>query len=495
MPFKLSTYLALVILMLSGLQASAQQYCGTTEYSEWLSWYHDHKNELAFERGADTSWLYVPMTIHVVGTDAGNGYYPQEHCFRILCQLNEQYVDARIRFYLHELQPFVYHANSEWYEHNWQGGSEMILTTKLPARVNAYIVADPAGNCGYAWHDAIVMGKGCSGSGNTTWAHEVGHHLSLPHPFYGWEGESWNFSQPAPNTIDGSEVERTDGSNCHIAGDRFCDTSPDYLSNRWQCNNDGESLTIQKDPDGVSFRSDATLIMGYASDVCSSRFTEEQIEAMRANLQTEHDWYLQTDTPGTEIDDSEQITLIAPIDTAEVQFNQFSLEWEPVPNARYYAVQVAMSPSFPFYVFQRVVDGQTTMQIIDQLPNNRLLYWRVRAYNDWDHCLVPSQVQTGIFKTKNLTSTNQLEQNVMVSLSPNPVESGAPAMLNIFADEKLEALMSLHDAGGRLCQSQILKLSTGSHQVEINTSELAPGFYFLSIQNDKGTILKRVIVL
>jgi hypothetical protein len=488
-------FLLLVIFLLP-LSGSAQNYCGTTGYSSWLTWYHDNKSELALERGSDTVWLYVPMTIHFVGTDAGYGYYPKEHAFRIICDLNEQYEDAKIRYYLHPDQPFMYHANSYWYEHNWDGGSEMIQSTKLPARVNAYIVADPAGNCGYSWQDAIVMGKGCSGAGNTTWAHEAGHHLSLPHPFFGWEGNDWDFSQPAPQTVNnGILVERTDTSNCYDAADRFCDTRPDYLSDRWPCNGDQESVAIQKDPDGVSFRSDASLIMGYAQDVCSSRFTPEQIAAMRSNLQTEHSWYLQTDTPEPDIPAQAVASLIAPIDTAEVQFNDVTLQWEAVPNAQYYAVQIAIAPGFPFYIYNTVVENQTTLNITEGLPNNRLLYWRVRPFSDWDVCMDPNQVQTGIFESRNLTSTNALERSLLVNLSPNPIATGVPAQLQIISDEKLRAQLTIHDVRGRLYHSEELQLSSGQHQIEINNSEFAAGFYILSLQNEKGAIVKRFVVV
>ncbi len=81
------------------------------------------------------------------------------------------------------------------------------------------------------------------------------------------------------------EVEKMDFSNCYDSGDRFCDTRPDYLNYRWACAPDSLSVTVQKDPNGVEFRSDATLYMSYSLDVCSNRFTDEQIEAMRTNFQ------------------------------------------------------------------------------------------------------------------------------------------------------------------------------------------------------------------
>mgnify|MGYP000043822657 FL=1 len=85
------------------------------------------------------------------------------------------------------------------------------------------------------------------------------------------------FSEPAPETvlynytlfkdslildtliIDTAYVEKVDGSNCEYAADGFCDTPPDYLAYRWTCNQStGTSFGTMLDPNGESFKSDAT---------------------------------------------------------------------------------------------------------------------------------------------------------------------------------------------------------------------------------------------
>ena len=299
-------YITLVSLFLTTGMLNAQNntnWCGTTGKSPWLDWYHANKH--TFPESSDTNWLYVPVTLHIVGTDQGSGYFRLESAIRAVCDLNERFTDSRIRFYLMPGEEVIYLNNTSWYDHDWEGGAELINENKLPGRLNAFIVANPSGACGYSWYDAIVLGKNCSGQENSTWSHEAGHHLSLPHPFYGWEGFEWNYSQPAPATIFGDPVEKLDGSNCQTSGDFFCDTRPDYLNYRWQCNGDQESTVLLHDPNGEEFRADASLIMGYALDNCQSRFTPEQIEAMRWNLNTQHSSYLIADTPGPEIDDKQ----------------------------------------------------------------------------------------------------------------------------------------------------------------------------------------------
>jgi hypothetical protein len=471
------------------------QFCGTKGYSPWLNWYQDHKDELAIDRDIDTNWLYVPVTIHLVGNNQGGGYHPIDQAIRALCEMNKQYEPAHIQHYLFPGEPFVYHNNDSWYIHDWQGGSEMINSTLLPDRLNLYIVNDPAGNCGYSWQDAIVMARSCSGAGNSTWAHEGGHHYSLPHPFYGWEGKDWDFTQPAPLDWDGYQVEKMDGSNCYTSGDRFCDTRPDYLNYRWQCDTSIQSYVVQLDPNGTPFRSDASLIMGYSYDICSNRFTTEQIAAMRDNLNTEHIGYLQTTTPGALIPDT-PVNLVAPIDSAEVQYNNFTMQWDPIPNATFYNVQMSLLPNFAMSLFNGTVYDATSINIIKSIPNNRLIYWRVRAYSEWDLCHAnpAATLQTGVFKTRNLSATSELERVAEISLNPNPVMGGQPAVLNVNSNETLDVLFTINDAAGRLCSSQKMRMYAGDNQYDISTMNLNPGLYYVIIQTNRGTMVKRLAV-
>lgn len=470
-------------------------YCGTNGYSPWLTWYHEHKNSFADVRDADTSWYYVPVTVHIVGNDQGRNYYPQDEVFRIICEMNSQYESVRFRYYLHPTEPFIYHDNTSWFQHDWDGGAEMINSTMIDDRLNTYIVADPAGNCGYSWLDAIVMGSGCSAPGNSTWAHEAGHHFSLPHPFFGWEGHSWDFNNPAPQAWDNYPIEKMDGSNCYESGDRFCDTKPDYLNYRWSCTPEKESTVIQKDPNGVPFRSDASLFMGYSYDACSSRFTQEQIDAMRTNITTEHQSYLQVWEPGAEINDADHIKYISPVDSSIEQYNNVVLQWEPIQNALYYHVEVSTTPYFSLVFHSSVVYDNTTVTIHNNIPNNKTLYWRVKAYNNWDLCGPVGVVEPAIFKTRNLSATNELERVADISINPNPVPGGQPVLMKVNSSESLEILLTMHDASGRLAYQRQMEMYSGENTLEISTDNVEAGLYFVTIQTKKGTLVKRLAVI
>lgn len=505
---RLKFYFLLASLSMNIAAAFAQQpnnteWCGTKGLTPWFNYYRQNREAIAAERGnGDTAWLYVPVTIQITGTDAGSGYYPLEMAILSVCQMNEDFAQARVRYYLMPGDPVRYLNNSDWHNHEFDGGADLIQSNKIPDRLNTFIVADPAGNCGYSWYDAIVMSKNCSGPGNRTWAHEAGHHLSLPHPFYGWEGVSWNYAEPAPEVLGNepwsAKAEKMDGSNCYDSGDFFCDTRPDYLNYRWPCNNESESTVLQHDPNNVPFRSDGTLIMGYSSDQCGAVFTPEQITAMRSNLQSSaqggHLSYLQVTDPGPEIDDNAIVQLATPLDSQAVQYNNVTLHWEPVPNASFYTVEVFLFSNLTPRLYYQTVYNTTSVTITKGIPNNRTLYWRVRAHSEWDLCQPANEQQLGIFKTKNFSATNDLESAVLAELSPNPVVAGLSAKLQLTADENMDAVLTITDASGRQCQRQEVNLSFGENLVDIPTDGLQAGLYILSLQNEKGTILKRLAV-
>ena len=106
---------------------------------------------------------------------------------------------------------------------------------------------------------ATVVGSGQPGSpdivncfgnclyrNNTTVTHELGHYLAMPHTFYGLEG-SGNLSSTCGATATSGEKHPRSGiySNCASSGDRFCDTYPDYNSDRWNCGAGMQHLATQ----------------------------------------------------------------------------------------------------------------------------------------------------------------------------------------------------------------------------------------------------------
>ncbi|MCB0547238.1 MAG: zinc-dependent metalloprotease [Phaeodactylibacter sp.] len=473
------------------------------------------QNPQAHFRNMDTI-LYVPLTLHLVGQDNGSGYFGQYRLLDALCQLNADYEEANIQFFVEGEPRFL--PNSAWNNHgDVLEGAEMMFLNNVANTINTYFVTDPAGNCGYNLpYAGIAMSKSCSGPSDHTWAHEVGHNLSVQHPFLGWEGGvsydgsvPHNFNDPAPLTvtydytyfkdtlivdtliIDTALVELVNGSNCHIAADGFCDTSPDYISQRWNCNGNGQSSVEQTDPTGAKFRSDGSLIMGYSDDACQARFTPEQIAAMRANLYEEKPDYLYNQTPLAAVSTS-PISVITPQEDELVQYDAVYLEWEPLEHATHYLVQVSPVPSFSGALASEYLLTTNAITLPEALTLDRNYYWRVRGYNSHSFCNPATPTQR--FRTAQLTAANSIELVSNFRISPNPTASSSPIWLEFEAEKAFSANLKLVAPTGQVISSQAMEIQTGSNRFEIATETLAPGMYFLWVEGEDGRAVERVVV-
>ncbi len=486
-------YLFALVSLLSLNAARAQQpnFCGTPAVkSDWLIRYQ--QNPHAFPRSFDT--LYVPMTIHLLGTNSGAGYFPLTRVLDAVCSLNEDFAPTGIRFYIEGEINYI--DNSAYYEHETFGpGFDMMHEHNVENTINCYFVANPAGACGYSIYGlGVALGHNCMAADDNTWAHEMGHAFSLPHTFFGWEGISHSFSQPAPEEVDGVEVERVSGVNCAQSADGFCDTPPDYLHNRWNCNDEGFSTTRQFDPDSVEFRSDATFFMSYSLDACSSRFSDEQTAAMRANIIDERPNFLFDQTPAYPVPDSIGLTSPANGETIMTTTDAL-LSWEPTPNATHYFVQVSPLPSFGSLVFGGVVEGES-LQLTDLQPG-RKYFWRMRPFNKVFACT--SFAATKNFTTGTVTASEELETTVAdVRVFPQPASSSQNIRVAFQASEEKRLNVRVVNMLGVTVWEKELAAQSGINNFEIDAIARA-GFYALMIQQkdagNQGQIVRPLIVM
>jgi hypothetical protein len=165
-----------------------------------------------------------------------------------------------------------------------------------------------------------------------------------------------------------------------------------------------------------------------------------------------------------------------------------------VPNAEFYLVEVSNSPFFSVVFFSKLVYGTTAVNATKGIPNNRTLFWRVRAYSSWDLCNPTTAQAPAIFRTRNLSSTNELERLAEIVLAPNPVHSGTPMALSINSSESLDLLLTISDASGRNCHQNRTTIYPGDNLLEIPTYQLEAGFYFVSLQTTQGTLVKRLVI-
>lgn len=494
--------------------AQAPSSCGTpTIKSSWLKQYQQRSATSLKGLDKDSSLLYIPMTVHNVGTDEGENHTDILKVLDAFCTLNEDFAAANIQFYLKDGIQYI--NNAAFNEHDSvKTGGLFMKEYDVPNTVNTYIVKDAAGNGGYnlPWASSAVN-KAFINRKDHVWAHELGHQFTLPHPFFGWEGGvsyddsiPFDYQESAPEyvlanytifkdtlwgdtlIIDTVLVEKVDGSNCHIAADGFCDTSPDYLSVRWDCTREGVSETPQTDPNGVVFRSDASLIMSYAADDCASQFTPEQIAAMRSYLQEEQSDLIEEVINEAPIVDLPQLNY--PIAREAVPANAIDLSWEPVPNATHYVVQVGITSSFPGSPGN--FETTETSIRLPELPDNRRYYWRVRPYNLAYTCTDDSITES--FEVTGVTAIETIDGLEDLLIYPTVMAKGSPIKMELQTSQLLTAQVHVVDLTGRVLYTKDIKNSLGKQRLSIDTNTLSAGVYFVGINNGVGQTFERVVL-
>ncbi|RMG73988.1 MAG: hypothetical protein D6722_02965 [Bacteroidetes bacterium] len=229
---------------------------------------------------------------------------------------------------------------------------------RADSAVNVFVVQQAGGSgsigvIGYydLGRDWIVIQRDQIRPGNRTLAHEVGHYFSLLHPHFGWDGAAWDSvlhgNPPGSLAPDGlTPVERVDGSNCQTAGDRLCDTPPDYnLGLDWQqsCTYAGGAL----DPAGQVLDPDERLIMSYFSESCRRDFSPEQRQLMRADYLSAARNALRTAPPDTLSTVAPVSDLLQPAPGGLTDWaDSVQLRWSSVSGQAAYLVQVDRSPAF-----------------------------------------------------------------------------------------------------------------------------------------------------
>ena len=458
-----------------------------------VTWLRDfQQNPEKYPMTKNDELIIAALQVHNVGNDNGTGLFAWRQMLDALCQLQNDFADSDIQFYLSNGINEIY--NTEWNQHETFGeGSSMLWNESVDGLINTFLTSDAAGNCGYysPGPDATVVAKSCAGATDDTWAHEIGHFLSLPHPFFGWEGVDYN-----PSTLTSTyssdvftPIENVNGDNCAFAADGFCDTAPDYISNRWNCNDEEVYGSTFTDLNGEEFNVDGTLFMSYANDICAKRFSDEQITAMRANLEFERPEVILDNVTIEEISVGD-FTPIYPVEGETVPFNYVKLEWEPIEFATHYYVRASLEP-WGVTLFRGMTE--TTEFVLDELTANREYSFEVRPFN-WGY-FCAGYTEKVFFSTDETTAVNTIEGVESINIYPTLVQQGASINIDFATVNALTGVqVDIIDLSGKNVFYQDEQIIAGENNLVIQPSSLQKGMYFLRISSDQGSFAEKILV-
>jgi len=452
---------------------------------------------------------HVHIKYHLVGNTDGSGKFPIIRAINDLCVLNQDMSHADIQFYLKG------DVNMAINNTAWNTGTGGSTTTNPPQyslmpalnndlnALNVYQVQrirnEPnvlgvAVGAVAAFNNqgqpnpssSMILIKKGNGANDQTFAHECGHNLSLPHTFFGWEGENdYVCGEKAA-----SNKEKYDGSNCTTAGDKFCDTDPDYIWGGFNCSSTSNLNTcLQMDADSTTGYADGSNIMSYGFGCNNRAFSQDQINSMDYQLTNFRPGLISYTPTAQAVTTQATLNAVAPSPYDDVTFS-----WSAVPNATHYAIEINWSPGFTEALMKDMAIVQGTTFNSTALSNNRVHYWRVLAFNENSLCGSPTP--TANFTTSNFaTNTVSIEGVNNISIRPNITSSGRSVNLVVNATKDIEANLNIYNMQGQSVYSEAGQtFSNGTSVKTIETSNFAAGVYIVAIQSEGRMINKKLVI-
>ncbi len=491
-----------------------QQWCGSgTDFAggeaDLAAWANDYYT--LGKRATVNTKKYLPTCLHLVGNTDGTNQMRPSLALDLICDLNDDYRPHNIQYWLDSIDLKI--LNSTWNDPpagNSAWGSTMPTGTRKAAnRVNLYFHGGGAttGLCGRYTGNAVGSGSAtgldvvnCFGScltrNNTTVTHEMGHYNAMPHTFYGLEGTG-NFAEGAScgTRMTGTVAEKyaRTGGNCATAGDKFCDTYPDYNSDRWNCDANGESCQITS-ADGVDFKINGRNYMSYANDICADHpFTQNQEDRMHTFIQSQRATLMNIPRTGDTI--TAQTGLLTPTDGQSFcAATGINISWTPTPNAVYYILTIGRTANLSnnFLIEEVIVRG--TSYISTKLATNSTYYWRVRPYNKVYFCTTAQASVVRGFNTRCISGVESIKGLTGVSVVPNPVSEDRFSVA-IEAAEDFDSQVNLLSMNGQTIRSLGKHhISKGETNLEFNVYDIPNGIYIVQMQTETGVKAMRMVI-
>ncbi|MDQ3141732.1 MAG: M43 family zinc metalloprotease [Bacteroidota bacterium] len=505
----------LIILSLSLLvtfQLNAQQlkgFCGTNDADQLIIKERMLENRRFFEKNAlprTGAKIWIPITYHLYARTDGTGRLPARYVFDNLCSINLYFADQEIEFFIKEIRLT---NNTDIYDDPSSTlGSARIKSVMNQGKssVNVFVASkargsDPNVLAFYnGQDDYLVANKDYVNADGSILAHEIGHFLSLPHTFIGWETcqyKETDCPNPTPTlTCGGTLVEYVNRDklhangqkHCELAADGFCDTPADYNLGfghgpQGDCTYNG----CAKDPDGVPLNPDETIFMGYFID-CDDHFTQEQKDAMHRDYLSGSRAYLRIPVYNPKPLITESIIYIAPPKgSTHPGYDMVNLDWDPVANADNYLVEVATNIGFSLdlkWFFTKRTDT-----LITTLSPTKLYFWRVYAYNSNSFCKIPAftNFRTPSFKVASTDLSLEGIQIYYQELQHKKIE------MHITSDVSDKGSLVIYNLAGKKVAQRELVLKPGKETVEFSVPN--PGLYFYNInfQSNKKSSGKIIV--
>ena len=491
--------------------------CGVTyEMEQQLPVYSQKDVDLYYEAHPErNAAINIPVMFHLVANTQGEGRIKRRFVLNSLCRMNRDYAPHGIAFYLKD-GGFNEVDNSNIFNDAAQNGS-LIVQNKDGAAVDLFITsnADTGGlgtTLGFysPGGDYIIMRKQEMEDSTGTMSHEVGHYFSLRHPHSGWADSypidvfgdvvpftnipGWTYINNAGQEVvvpaTGAEVELMNGTNCNTAGDRLCDTPPDYLLG-FRSGFCGENFGVS-DPNSDPLVSQANLSMGYFGDCPKYVFSPQQVDRMKVNIDSPGRNFLDnTHTPNeNEITGELQITSPGVQETVET-YNGVEITWEGVENADNYLVEITnfADPS-DYYEY---TTSNEAIYVTDLEPD-KVYAIEVKPFNDAYFCY-PEVSLLPFFTGSTATAVEDPSFVSNFVVYPNPSNSNQNVIIDMTSEWSGLATLIMTNLSGQIVSTRSMQINNGDQKIIASEGgNLQSGIYFIRLATAQGNVTRKIVI-
>lgn len=478
--------------------AQERHVCGTSEadQAEMIRYIERFNSGVRHSDGLrDDDTLYFPIQFHLVANNVGEGRVRLIPVLKQFDRIRRDYKAVGMAPYISG--EFLHVNNKKIYE-DPANNAGTIIPKKVNNAANVFIVnsaqtGSQGTTLGYfqPGGDFMVMRQSEVSNVTSTFSHELGHFFSLPHPFLGWEPEQYNEAKHGnPLTItrhpiSNALIELMDGSNCEFAGDRICDTPPDYNFGFGAPSCSFNKIVLDYNKDTI--RTMPENYMGYFNGCSEYVFTPMQMELMRDNYFSNGRSYLRRDDAPSFIPMEGVFEFTSPENGHKFdEYNYAVLEWSEVSGASHYAVQLTSSG------FAKDTIVTEPYIVLTNLEAKKFYLAEVKPYN-LTNASIPST--TLEFLTGDDVSS-VIDESILSDLKvmPNPVNSGDAVNVSLHTSEDLDITYRMLDISGREVLSDTRALRSGMNNIRIETYNMESGMYIMQVDSEKGSIQRKVII-
>lgn len=492
--FSLRNLVFMLVLVLSfgTAQIQAQLQCGMSTADQLNLQPNDRP--LIGPRSAKN---YIPLQFHLFADDDGTGALDVGTVLNELKAINEIYDTVGFYFYLANGGDIPTISNTAL-TGGPSGYDDLIEGIRNDIALNVFISKDlfvssgkPVAGYYTPAKDFVAMDASYINDGETL-AHELGHFFSLPHTFFGWEDDPYDLTKHGnPVTITqapsyGVPVELVNKTNCTKAGDRICDTPPDY--NFGAARNGCSYNTVIKDPNGEVIPIMENNYMSYFANCPDFQFTEGQRNAMRNNFALPSRNYLRYDYVPLMDTISELVTIISPASNQRIEtYNYVTFEWLPVTNATRYYIEITDGRELT----KAIASG--TSYTFTTLKANKSYIVKIRPYSEG---FTDTKNRIISFRTGNLmTATTEITgANRYLKVVPNPVQNGNNIKIEVDAGGNGDHLVEVFNMMGQLLSSKRFNFDYGKNTILLDDIKTQAGVHFVRIRGNKHDLTQKFII-